>query len=130
VAHHIEIGANREDSVVVGDEHAITFLGEAGPRVLSTPRMIGFMERTCRDLVFPMLDPGHDTVGTHVNVWHRKAAPMGATVVFHAELTGVNKRRVEFRVRAVMGETIVGEGTHERAIIEVSHFDAQVKKNS
>jgi fluoroacetyl-CoA thioesterase len=130
VAHNIEIGATREDSVVVGDDHVITFLGPAGPRVLSTPRMIGFMERTCRDLVFPMLDPGHDTVGTHVNVWHRKAAPIGAAVVFHAELTGVNKRRVEFKVRAMMGETIVGEGTHERAIIEISRFDQQVKQTS
>jgi predicted thioesterase len=126
--HHIETGATREDTVVVGDDHAITFLGPAGPRVLSTPRMIGFMERACRDLVLPMLDPGHDTVGTHVNVYHRKAAPMGATVVFHAELTGVNKRRVQFSVCALMGETIVGEGTHERAIIEVKRFDDQVKQ--
>lgn len=115
--------------MVVDDEHAITFLGPAGPRVLSTPRMILAMERTCRDLVFPMLESGHDTVGTHVNVWHRKAAPMGAGVVFYAELTGVNKRRVEFSVRALMGETVVGEGTHERAIIEVRRFDDRVKQN-
>jgi fluoroacetyl-CoA thioesterase len=122
----IRIGATRQDSIVVGDDHAITFLGPAGPRVLSTPRMIGFMERTCRDLVLDMLDPGHDTVGTHVNVYHRKAAAMGATVVFHAELSAVNKRRVQFSVRALMGETLIGEGTHERAIIEVRQFGEQV----
>src|SRR5438270_12465940 len=122
----IRIGATRRDSEVVGDEHAITFLGPAGPRVLSTPRMIPFMERTCRDLVLDMLDPGHDTVGTHVNVYHRKAAPMGATVVFHAELTAVNKRRVHFQVQALMGDAIIGEGTHERAIIDVSRFGEKV----
>lgn len=88
--------------------------------------MIGFMERTCRDLVFSMLDPGHDTVGTHVNVYHRKAAPMGATVTFHAELTGVDRRRVHFKVRALMGDTVIGEGTHERAIIEVKQFQNKV----
>lgn len=120
------LGATRQDSITVGDEEAITFLGPAGPRVLATPRMIGFMERTCRDLALPMLDPGHDTVGTHVNVYHRKAAPMGATVVFHAELTAVHKRRLQFSVKALMGEIIIGEGTHERAIIEVRQFGEKV----
>jgi predicted thioesterase len=122
----IEIGATRTDSLVVGDDHAITFLGPEGPRVLSTPRMILAMERTCRDLAFPMLEPGHDTVGTHVNVYHRKAAPMGATVAFSAELTGINKKRVNFAVRAMMGEVVIGEGTHERAIIDVGQFRSQV----
>jgi fluoroacetyl-CoA thioesterase len=123
----LEIGATREQSLLVGDSEAITFLGSAGPRVLSTPQMILWMEKTSRDLVHAMLEPGHDTVGTHVNVWHRKAAPMGAPVVFHARLTEVNKRRVSFAVRAMMGEAIIGEGTHERAIIEVNRFRAQVQ---
>jgi fluoroacetyl-CoA thioesterase len=51
-----------------------------------------------------MLDAGHDTVGTHVNVSHLAAAPMGATVVFASELLAVNKRRVEFRVSARLGD--------------------------
>src|SRR6266581_3280125 len=107
----LRIGTTRQESVVVGDDHAITFLGPEGARVLSTPRMIGFMERTCRDLVLDMLDAGQDTVGTHVNVYHRKAAPMGAAVVFHAELLAVNKRRLHFQVQALMGDAVVGEGT-------------------
>ena len=117
-----EIGATLEQTVVVEDEFAIKFLGPSGARVLSTPRMIGLMERTCRDLVLPMLEEGQDTVGTHVNVYHRKAAPMGASVKFSAELTSVNRRRVNFNVKAMMGEVVVGEGTHERAVIEVRHF--------
>lgn len=117
-----EIGATIEQTVVVEDEFAIRFLGPNGARVLSTPRMIGLMERACRDLILPMLNPGQDTVGTHVNVYHRKAAPMGATVTFRAELTAVNRRRAQFNVKAVMGEVVVGDGTHERAIIEVANF--------
>src|SRR5271165_6111249 len=117
-----EIGAAREETIVVGSDHATTFLGPEGPRVLMTPRMIGFMEGTCRNLVLEMLDPGHDTVGTHVNVYHRKAAPLGSTVTFSAQLTGINKRRLEFAVKAMMGEAIIGEGTHERAVIEVREF--------
>lgn len=119
---NIEIGATLEQDVVVEDDFAIKFLGPGGSRVLATPRMIGLMERTCRDLVLPMLDPGQDTVGTHVNVYHRKAALMGSTVKFWAEITSVSRRRVQFNVRATMGDLVIGDGTHERAIIEVQHF--------
>ena len=120
------IGATREETITVSNDHAITFLGPEGPRVLSTPRMIGFMEGTCRNLVLGMLDAGNDTVGTHVNVYHRAAAPMGSTVRFQAELTGVDRRRAQFAVKALLGDTIVGEGTHERAIIEVKRFKERV----
>jgi predicted thioesterase len=119
------IGATREDTVEVGNDNAIRFLENA--RVLSTPQMILFMERTSRNLILPMLDPGHDTVGTHVNVAHRAAAPMGSKVTFFSELLAVNDRRAEFRVQARMGDKIVGEGTHQRAIIEVARFAEKVK---
>jgi fluoroacetyl-CoA thioesterase len=125
-----KIGAKLEDSVQVGNDNAIRFLGEEGPRVLSTPQMILGMERTCRNLVLPMLDAGQDTVGTHVNVSHLAAAPMGATVVFSSELLAVNKRRVEFRVAARVGDRIIGEGTHQRAIIEVRQFAERVKQEN
>lgn len=125
-----QIGAKREELVQVGNDHAIKFLGLDGPRVLSTPQMILCMERTCRNLILAMLDPGHDTVGTHINVWHRAAAPMGSTVAFSAELLALNNRRVEFRVEARIGDKVVGEGTHERAIIEIARFAERVKQDS
>ena len=120
------IGATREETVLVGNDYAITFLGSEGPRVLSTPRMIGCMESTCRNLILGMLDAGHDTVGTHVNVSHRGAAPMGMSVCFQAKLVAVNERRAEFEVKAVMGEKVIGEGTHQRAIINVRRFAERV----
>jgi len=88
------------------------------------------MESTCRNLVLGMLEPGHDTVGTHVNVYHRAAAPMGSAVTFRAELTALNKRRVEFAVKASMGEKIIGEGTHERAVIDVRLFKQRVQQEN
>ena len=124
-----QIGAKREEVVEVGNDNAIKFLGTEGARVLSTPQMILCMERTCRNLILSMVDPGHDTVGTHVNVWHRAAAPMGVKVTFLAELLAVNDRRAEFRVEARLGEKIVGEGTHQRAIIEVARFAEKVKNS-
>jgi fluoroacetyl-CoA thioesterase len=122
-----QIGARREEVLQVGNDNVIKFLGTDGPRVLSTPQMILFMERTCRNLILPMLDSGHDTVGTHVNVSHCAAAPIGATVIFAAELVKVTNRRVEYRVEARLGERIVGEGTHQRAIVEVRRFAERVK---
>jgi predicted thioesterase len=124
-----QIGARREEAVEVGNDNAIRFLGTEGARVLSTPQMILCMERTCRNLILSMVDPGHDTVGTHVNVSHRAAAPMGSKVTFLAELLAVNNRRAEFRVEARLGDKIVGEGTHQRAIIEVARFAEKVKNS-
>src|SRR5580704_9845904 len=118
----IPIGTTGEEKLLVTSEVAINFLGMEGARVLSTPHMIGFMERTSRNAVLPLLDPGHDTVGTHVNVAHLAAAPMGMTVTFRAEVTKVSDRRVEFRVEAWDEKEKIGEGTHERAIVNVARF--------
>lgn len=122
----IPIGTKGEQKLLVTSEVAIDFLGLDGPRVLSTPHMIGYMERTCRDAVLPLLDPGHDTVGTHVDVSHLAAAPMGMMVTFHAEVTGVADRRIQFRVEAFDEKEKIGEGTHERAIINVAKFAARM----
>ena len=119
---NISIGTSGEEKLLVTSEVAINFLGNEGARVLSTPHMIGFMERTCRNTVLPLLEPGYDTVGTHVNVAHLAAAPMGATVTFRAEVTKIGERRVEFRVEAWDETEKIGEGTHERAIIDVAKF--------
>lgn len=118
----IPIGTAGEEKLLVTSEVAINFMGMDGARVLSTPHMIGYMERACRNIVLPLLDAGYDTVGTHVNVWHLAASPIGATVTFRAEVTGVRERRVEFRVEARDEKEKIGEGTHERAIVNVAKF--------
>jgi len=118
----IPIGTKGEQTILVTTDVAINFLGMEGARVLSTPHMIGYMERTCRDTVLPFLEPGHDTVGTQVNISHLAAAPMGMSVTFRAEVTAVNDRRVEFRVEAWDEKEKIGEGAHERAIINIARF--------
>lgn len=123
----IQIGAHRVEVVRVDDENAIRFLGLDGARVLSTPHMIGYMERTSRNLVFPMLDTGFDTVGTLVNVAHLGAAPMGAEITFRAEIESVENRRVNFRVSAFHSQGKIGEGTHQRFIINVERFAQKLR---
>jgi fluoroacetyl-CoA thioesterase len=127
---NIPVGTKGEQKLLVTNENAISFLGNEGARVLSTPHMIGYMERTCRDTVLPLLDQGYDTVGTHVNVYHIGAAPMGMAVTFKAEVTGVTERRVQFRVEAWDEKGKIGEGTHERAIINVAKFATKMAEKS
>jgi predicted thioesterase len=119
---NIPIGTTGEEKLLVTSEVAINFLGTEEARVLSTPHMIGYMERTCRNTALPLLDPGYDTVGTHVNVKHLAAAPLGMPVTFRAEVTAVKDRRIEFRVEAWDETEKIGEGTHERAVINVAKF--------
>jgi predicted thioesterase len=76
--------------------------------------------------VLPQLDAGYDTVGTHVDVYHLAAAPIGATVHITAEIVAVADRRVEFRVEAWDEKEKIGEGTHQRAIVNVAKFAARM----
>lgn len=126
MTHHITIGAKGEEKLLVTSEVCIGFLGAEGAHVLSTPHMIGYMERTCRDAVLPMLEAGYDTLGTKVNVSHVAAAPIGACVTFTAEIAGATDRRVEFRVEAWDETEKIGEGTHERAIVNVARFTSRL----
>lgn len=129
----IPVGTSRQDEITVTKELAIDFLGNDQARVLSTPNMVLFFERCCRNTVLPFLDPGHDTVGTHVNVYHLAAAPLGTKVTFHAQVTSLEDRRVNFAMQATAampsGEDIkIGEGTHQRAIINVQRFVCRLSK--
>ena len=123
----IEIGATREEVIEVDDRVAITFLGVEGTRVLSTPQMIGFMEKVSRDLLVSMLEPGKDSVGTIVNVKHLGAAPMGTKVTFRTKLVSLDGRRAMFEVEAFDAQEKIGEGTHERFIITVANFAEKMK---
>lgn len=124
--HKFRFNEPREETQSVNDANAISFLGPHGTRVLSTPNMILYMEQASRNLLFTMLAEGHDSVGTHVNVAHRAAAPMGSSVVFTAELIEVNDRKAEFRVKAMLGDRVVGDGFHQRTIIDVRRFREKV----
>lgn len=123
---NIPIGTRGVEKRLVTTENAISFLENEGARVLSTPHMIGLMEWTCRNTVKPLLDEGFDTVGTHVNVAHLGAAPIGMVVTFTAEVMAVEARRVTFKVTADDEKGRIGEGAHERAIINVARFAAKM----
>ena len=122
--HNIEIGAKTVERIVVSADMVIDFLKLADARVLSTPQMILFMERVSRNNAIRFLAEGFDTVGTKVNVSHLKSAPLGSEVTFTSEIASATDKRVEFRVTAATDTQLIGEGTHERAIIDKARFAA------
>ena len=128
--HNIKIGATLEHKVLVTADVAISFLGMDEARVLATPQMIRYMEWTSRNLVLPLLETGYDTVGTKVNISHLAAAPIGSVVTFTSEIISVEDRRVEFHVTAKDETELIGEGTHERAIINVAKFATRLAAKS
>jgi len=125
---NIPVGAKREEKLAVTENVVIDFMGVEGARVLSTPNMILGLERTSRNLVLPLVDPGYDTLGTHVNVSHLAATPIGMTVTFRSEVVSVEDRRVNFKVEAFDEREKIAEGTHQRFIVNVERFAARMQK--
>ncbi|MDW8353192.1 MAG: thioesterase family protein [Bryobacterales bacterium] len=123
----IPVGTKGQRCLLVTPEVTVDFLGPEEARVLGTPHLIGYLEVTARDTVQPFLEPGYDTVGTHVDVRHLAATPIGMAVTFRAEVTAVNERRITFRVEAFDEKEKIAEGTHERFIIHVGRFAAKVQ---
>jgi fluoroacetyl-CoA thioesterase len=120
--HNIKLGATLEQQLLVTSEVAISFLEMDEARILATPQMIRYMEWTSRNLVLPQLETGYDTVGTKVNISHLAAAPIGTVVTFKSEIIGIEEKRVTFQVSARTEDEVIGEGTHERGIINVARF--------
>ncbi len=118
----IPLGISAERSLVVGEEHTATRWGSGALQVFATPQMIALMEGAAVDAVDPRLTPGYQTVGMQVNVSHLAATAVGRPVRARAELVAVEGRKLTFRVEAYDDVGKIGEGEHQRAIIEVSRF--------
>jgi len=111
---------HREQTVT--EEMCAHHLGSGNVRVLATVAMIALIERTCLESVLPALEEGRDTVGTHVNVSHAAATPVGMRFWCDSELIEIDRRRLVFSVKAYDECGLIGEGTHERFIIDKARF--------
>jgi fluoroacetyl-CoA thioesterase len=113
-------GLERIDEFVVEDRLMTDVGGTIGAKVLSTPGMIGMMERNAAMLVFEHLEPGQATVGFEVCIKHVAAAAEGATCSVRATLREVvDDRKLRFDVEVAEGDRTLGVGTHERRVITV-----------
>ena len=96
------------------------------PEVFATGFMVGLMEWTCVQLLYPHLDPGEGSLGVHIDVSHKAATPVGFTVTVDAECIEVRGPRAKFRVRAHDGIDEIGAGIHERFIVTWDRFNKSV----
>lgn len=124
----LQPGVSLEKTWVVTAAESIRFLGDAVKPSLATPSMINWLEFTARDAVLPLLEPGQDTVGTHVSVSHLAATPIGMKVTTHATLVKMDRRRLTFTVGAFDEKEKIGEGTHERFVIDVARYAERLKE--
>ncbi len=124
----LEPGVKNRRIFKVGEEHIASFLGSGDVSVLSTPSMIAFMEETCRTSVEDKLEEGKTTVGTRVEISHLRAAPLGAEIEVTSELVEVDGRRLRFRVEAYWNGKKIGEGFHERFIVDRDRFLSKIQK--
>jgi fluoroacetyl-CoA thioesterase len=133
VSFIVNLGATKERKVKINSNQTTTFLWE-GENVFSTPAMISEMEETCRLLLKEQFIPNAewDSVGTVVNIKHLAATPIGTEVLLKSKVISVNGRRVMFDVEAFDKIEKIGQGQHERFIINVlkfkNKFDEKIKQ--
>jgi predicted thioesterase len=109
------------ESTVTRDDTADSF-GSGGVKVLATPMMIGLMENAALSAVDTHLPGGYATVGTRLDIKHIAATPIGMKVYATAELSRIEGKRLTFKVEAYDEKEKIGEGCHERYIINVKRF--------
>ena len=119
----VHLGATKERKVKIKSNQTTSFLWE-GENVFSTPAMISEMEETCRLLLKEQFisDAEWDSVGTVVNIKHLAATPIGTEVLLKSKVISVNGRRVMFDVEAFDKIEKIGQGQHERFIINIPKF--------
>ena len=124
----IPLGAKGTFTLRVLPEHlANQFKDAMLPQVLATPVMILIMENAALNAVRDYLDPGESAVGTLINVRHIAATPAGHRITAEAEVTKVDGRRIEFKVNARDEIEPIGDGTHERMVVDMHRLDQRLK---
>lgn len=118
----IEVGLKYQSRVVVSEDNTAQTLGSGDMPVFATPAMIALMENAAMNAVASALAEGSTTVGTMMKSSHIKASALGATITAEAELVAVDGRRLTFVVKAWDDKGVIGEGEHERFIVDRERF--------
>lgn len=119
---NLKTGMKADIELVVLQEHTAMSFGSGFVKVLATPMMIGLMEKAALIAVDEHLGDGFATVGTIVNIKHMAATPVGMKVKAVAVLTNIEGKKLTFDIEAYDEKEKIGEGTHERYIIDLAKF--------
>jgi predicted thioesterase len=130
LALNLPAGLSGSAELVVGDQHTAPRIGSGRIRVLATPVMINLIEAAALAAVEQSLPEDHQSLGTRLNVSHIAATPVGMRVRATAEVVKVEGRTIHFRVRAEDERELIGEGTHERVVVNLERFDKRVQEKA
>lgn len=120
-------GLTATTEIMVGTRDTAPHVGSGKIKVLATPVLVMLLEEAALNAVEGLLPPGHQTVGTRLDISHTAATPVGMRVTAHAEVTKVEGRKLIFRVWADDEVEQIGAGTHERIIVNVERFDVRTQ---
>ena len=121
----MEIGMKHTETEIVTESNTAATVGSGLLPVYATPEMIALMEKFASACVSPALEAGKTSVGKMLNVKHVSASPVGMHITCTATLTEVDGRRLVFRVEASDEAGLIGEGTHERFVVDSERFLAK-----
>ena len=113
----LKAGLTFQREVEVDESRCIGFMGKEGA-VYATPRMVSDVEYSCRDYLLEHLDPGEDSVGSHVNIDHLAATPLGLIVKIDVKIAEVDRRKVTFEFTVTDPVEQCGRGKHVRFVVE------------
>jgi predicted thioesterase len=130
VLSEIKPGIAGTAEILVGPEHTAPFVGSGRIAVLATPVMINLIEAAALAAIEHLLPPGHQSLGTQLDVSHVAATPVGLRVIATAEVTALEGRTVTFRVEARDDVEPIGGGTHQRVVVSVARFDERVQRKA
>jgi len=116
------VGIKGGAEVTVVPENTAAAVGSGALEVFSTPSMIALMEKAALECVAPFLEEGQTTVGIKLQVDHLAATPLGLAVRAEAELVSVDRRVLNFKVAAYAADELIGEGFHQRCIVDAERF--------
>jgi fluoroacetyl-CoA thioesterase len=125
-----KIGTIGEMRFVVQPEHAIDFATDGMPAVLSTPRLIGLLERTAREALQPFLEAGERTVGIEIELRHLAPTPLGKTVTITARVIHAEGTQATFQIEARDEHEVIARGVHKRAVIRIESFAKRVARKA
>lgn len=126
----LKVGLRKEMKWVVKAEHLASALGSGLVEVLATPVLVGFCEECARLMVEPLLSTGQKTVGTHIDLHHLAATPVGMRVNVRAELVEINDKLLRFHVEAWDEVERICRAKHERSIIDARRFERGIAGKS
>lgn len=123
----VEIGLKHTSKLTVTESLTAIKVGSGDMPVLATPMMMALMENAAMLAVAGELAEGQTTVGGHIESSHLKPSKIGDEVFATAEVTRVEGKKIEFKVQAYAGDTLLGEGTHLRFVVDKSRFMSKLE---